>query len=79
MEALEFSAYIEQGVIRLPEEFRAYSNAFVRIIILAEKPVNQPSKKERLREVMLKMGERNIFSKITDAVKWQKEVRNEWE
>ncbi|MEZ4985016.1 MAG: hypothetical protein R2795_08290 [Saprospiraceae bacterium] len=79
MEALEFSTHIEQGIIRLPEEFRAYSNAFVRIIILAEKPAPTLSKKEKLREIMLKMGEENIFSTITDAVAWQKEARNEWE
>lgn len=79
MEALEFSTHIEQGIIKLPKEYEAYHNAFVRIIILTEKPINLLSKKERLREVMLKMGEKNIFSKITNAVKWQKEIRNEWD
>lgn len=79
MEALEFSTQIEQGIIRLPKEFGAYSNAFVRIIILTEPPVNQLSKKEKLRTIMLKMGEQNIFRNITDALKWQKEIRNEWD
>jgi hypothetical protein len=79
MEALEFSTHIEQGIIRLPKELGAYSNAFVRIIILTETPANQLSKKEKLRKIMLKMGEQNIFRNITDAVKWQKEIRNEWD
>jgi hypothetical protein len=79
MEALEFSAQIEEGVIRLPEEFEAYRNIYARIIILTEKPINLLSKKERLKAVMLEMGEKNIFSKIADGVKWQKEVRNEWD
>ena len=79
MEALEFSTHIESGIIRLPKEFSAYSNTFARIIILADKPLNLSSKKERLREIMLEMGQKNIFSKITDGVTWQKEIRNEWE
>lgn len=79
MEALEFSTHIEQGIIRLPKEYEAYHNAFVRIIILTEKSKIHHSKKEKLREVMIKMGEKNIFSKITNAVKWQKDIRNEWE
>ncbi len=78
MEALEFSTHIEAGIIRLPKEFSAYSNTFARIIILADKPINLSAKKERLREIMLKMGDKNIFSKVTDGVKWQKELRNEW-
>lgn len=79
MEALEFTTQIEEGIIRLPKEFERYSNIFARIIILTEKPLNLLSKKERLREVMLKIGEKNIFSKITNGVEWQKEIRNEWD
>lgn len=79
MEALEFTTQIEEGIIRLPKEFERYSNIFARIIILTEKPLNLLSKKERLREVMLKMGEKNIFSKITNGVEWQKKIRNEWD
>lgn len=79
MEALEFTTQIEEGIIRLPKEFEKYGNVFARIIILTEKPLNLLSKKERLKEVMLKMGEKNIFSKVTNGVEWQKEIRNEWE
>ncbi len=79
MEALEFTTRIEEGIIRLPKELEMYSNIFARIIILTEKPLNHLSKKDRLRDVMLKMGEKNIFSKIENAVEWQKEIRNEWD
>lgn len=79
MEALEFTTQIEEGIIRLPKEFEKYSNMLVRIIIITEKPLSLLSKKERLRDVMLKMGERNIFSKIANGVEWQKEIRNEWD
>jgi hypothetical protein len=79
MEALEFSTRIEEGIIRLPKEFERYSNIFARIIILTEKTTPVLSKKERLREVMLKMGAQNIFSEVEDAVEWQKNIRNEWD
>ena len=78
MEALEFTTHIEAGIIRLPKGFERYSNIFARIIILTEKTTPVLSKKERLRDVMLKMGEKNIFSEIEDAVEWQKKIRNEW-
>jgi hypothetical protein len=79
MEALEFRTQIQEGIIRLPKEFEAYRNVFARIIILTEQPFDHPSKKERLRAVMLKLGEKDIFSKIDDGFAWQKEIRNEWE
>lgn len=80
MEALEFSAKIEDGLIRLPKQFQEYQNAFVRIIILTENPVNHIlSKKEKLKAIMLKMGEKNIFNKIPDAKEWQRTIRNEWD
>ena len=79
MEALEFSTQIEEGVIRLPKEFEAYHNVFARIIILPEQPFDHSSKKERLRAVMLKMGEKDSFSKVGDGVTWQKEIRYEWD
>lgn len=79
MEIIEFSVQIENGVIQLPKELEQYKNAFVRIALWTEKPLDLRSKKERLREIMLKMGEKNIFSNIADGVKWQKQIRNEWD
>ena len=79
MEALEFNAQIEEGLIRLPKEFEAYRNVFARIIILIEQPFDHVSKKERLKAVMLEMGEKDVFSKIGDGIAWQREIRNAWD
>lgn len=79
MEALEFSTKIEQGMIRLPEQFHEYDNSFVRIIILSDKPRNFSTKKERLMTVLKAMQKKDIFSSITNPVEWQKQQRNEWE
>jgi hypothetical protein len=79
MEALEFTAKIDHGTIRLPKQFEAYDNAFVRIIILSEEPRNFSEKKEKFRNLLLKMQETDVFRKIKNPVEWQKKLRDEWE
>ena len=79
MKTLEFSTQIEQGLIRLPKEFDAYQNSFVRIIVIAESPQMSQSKKDDLREIFLKIGKKNIFKKISNPTEWQENLRNEWE
>ncbi len=79
MQALEFSTRIEGGVIRLPKEYEGYDNAYARVIILTTNSLETVSKKDRLREVMLRMGENDIFKKIDDPLAWQKKMRNDWE
>jgi hypothetical protein len=79
MEALEFSTKIEDGIIRLPKQFEEYDNTVVRVIILAEKPQIFPSKKEKLRAVLKKMQEKDIFRSVSNPVEWQRRLRNEWE
>ncbi len=79
MEALEFSTKIEHGMIRLPKQFEEYENTIVRIIILVEKPQSLSYKKEKLRAVLKKMQEVDIFRSISNPAEWQKRLRNEWE
>ena len=79
MEALEFTTKIDHGTIRLPKQFEAYDNAVVRIIVLSESPRNFSEKKEKIRNLFLRMQEMDIFSKIKNPVDWQKKIRDEWE
>jgi hypothetical protein len=44
-----------------------------------EKPQIFPSKKEKLRAVLKKMQEKDIFRSVSNPVEWQKRLRNEWE
>jgi hypothetical protein len=37
------------------------------------------SKKEKLRAILKKMQEKDIFRSIPNPVEWQKRLRNEWE
>jgi len=80
MEALEFSAKIENGLIRLPKRYEVYDDAFVRVIVLASKPKTMAVRRKKdLAAVFKRMQSRDIFRKISDPVSWQKKVRNEWD
>jgi hypothetical protein len=79
MNALEFSTKIEQGLIHLPEQYHAYDNAYVRILVLIETPQFQPSKKQKLLEAFKKVQTRKLFATINNPVLWQKKLRDEWE
>ena len=79
MNALEFSTKIEQGLIHLPEQYRAYDNAYVRILVLIETPVSQSTKKQKLLEAFKKVQNSKMFASIENPVLWQKKLRDEWE
>ena len=76
MNALEFSTKIEQGLIHLPEQYHAYDNAYVRILMLIETPVSQSPKKQKLLEAFKKVQNRKLFASIENPVLWQKKIRN---
>jgi hypothetical protein len=50
-----------------------------KLVEVTEKPQNFPSKKEKLRAILKKMQEKDIFRSISNPVEWQKRLRNEWE
>ena len=79
MNALEFSAKIEKGTIRLPKEYEEYDNSYARVIVLVDEPQNVLTKKEKLRLALQKMEKINMFNKIKDPTLWQKKLRDEWE
>lgn len=79
MNALEFSTKIEQGLIHLPEQYHAYDNAYVRILVLIETPPFQTSQRQKLLESFKKVQERKIFATIENPILWQKKLRDEWE
>lgn len=78
MEALEFTGKIEQGAIRLPQEFEAYENLQARVIILIEKPQTQKTQQEKIRAAIQQMAQIQMFRRIENPVQWQKKLRDEW-
>ncbi len=79
MDALEFSTKIKQGTIQLPEKYSDYGNAYVRVIILIDKPEPVLTQKEKLSLIFQKMKQKNMFQQIENPTQWQKQSRNEWE
>ena len=79
MQAIEFFTRIENGILQLPLELAQYNNVLLRITVLPQPLSDLQLKKAKLRAIMLKMGEKKLFSQIPDGVKWQKQLRNEWE
>ncbi len=79
MDALEFSAKIEHGAVQLPEMYHNYENAYVRVIVLIEKPTELQSKKDRLLATFKKMAQVPMFRTIENPLNWQKQLRNEWD
>jgi len=82
MEALQFKGKIENGMIRLPSEYKDYDEEQVQVIVLIKKPLeneNSINKKEKLRLAFQKMADVPMFSKIDNPVTWQKKLRDEWE
>jgi hypothetical protein len=79
MEPIEFLTRIENGMMQLPLGLAQYPNALIRIIVQPQESPDLRLKKAKLKAIFLKMGEKNLFSKISDGVAWQKQLRNEWE
>ncbi|MCH8318592.1 MAG: hypothetical protein IIA88_08860 [Bacteroidetes bacterium] len=80
MKAIEFDTTAKNGIIKIPPEFSDFANSKIRIIILTkEENIEHKSKKEKLKSLFKQLEKKDIFRKIHDPVKWQKDLRNEWE
>jgi hypothetical protein len=82
VDRIEFWGKIEDGVIRLPAEYLGkYTGLDAKILVMA-KPnldLDLEDKKMRLKLAFAKISDRNIFQHISDPVRWQKSIRDEWE
>ena len=79
MNSLEFTAKIERGVIHLPKEFEDYDNEIAHVVITVETSDDKKTKKEKLLTALKKAQEAGLFADIEDPVKWQRELRDEWD
>ena len=74
---MELTAKINNGVIRLPKKYKHLNNRTVKISIQEEK--NAGTQKEKMKTALEEIIKRDVFKRISDPVKWQRELRNEWE
>ena len=74
---MELTAKINNGVIRLPKKYKHLNNRTVKISISEEE--NEGKQKEKMKTALEEIIKRDVFKRISDPVKWQRELRNEWE
>ena len=80
MNAIEFTAKVEKGLkIKLPKEHKELADQNVRVIIITEAKYNLSDRKAKLIAAFEATKGLNMFSKIMDPIKWQKQLRDEWE
>ncbi len=79
MYAIEFNAKSKRGMIEIPEKYRNIIKGMVHIIILKKDNYDQTiENKKIIKNQLLQIQRKDIFEKIEDPVKWQREIRNEW-
>jgi hypothetical protein len=78
MQALEFQAYISDGMIKIPFDYSQYKNKKVKIIMLLPDEKDNYNKQELL-SAFEEAHSLNIFAEIDNPVEWQKHIRDEWE
>ncbi len=77
MQAYEFQTVVKNGTITLPFAYPPLHSQKVRIIVLVEE--NPTQNIQAILGLFAQAAQRNIFSGISDAVQWQKQLRDEWE
>lgn len=78
MHALEFTSEIKDGIIKVPKAFIEKCKGKARIIVLQDVHESDEMKKEELSQILSKLKKLKAFAGISDPVKWQKEIRDEW-
>lgn len=64
MKTLEFLTVIENGVIHLPEKYKAFNNVKARVVVVSENE-NRITKKARLLANFKKLQLSNVFESIS--------------
>lgn len=77
MQAYEFQTVVKNGMIALPFTYPPLHSQKVRVIVLVEE--NPVQNIQEIMGLFAQAAQRRIFSGISDAVQWQKQLRDEWE
>lgn len=74
MYAIEFEADIQDGVVRIPDEYRQLKNSHARIVVMVKEELAAD-----LNESPLDLSDCQIQAfRETDALEIQREMRDEW-
>jgi hypothetical protein len=81
MLAVEFETHAKNGIIEIPEKYRAMVEGELKVIILKKEKKTKMSEKGKitqLKKLLKQIREKNIFQTIDDPVEWQRTIRDEW-
>ncbi|MEN9610546.1 MAG: hypothetical protein RLZZ628_1360 [Bacteroidota bacterium] len=80
MQAIEFEAIILNGQIRIPLQYPNLEQVKAKVIVLyTAAPAQGNYNKQSLLLSLEKAAQKGVFQHIPNAVKWQQQLRNEWE
>jgi hypothetical protein len=78
MRRIEFETTVKNGIIKIPTKFKNIWDSKIKVIIMKEERLKK-TKREKLLKLLQEAADKEIFSEIKDAVKWQRKQRDEWE
>ncbi|CEP36914.1 Putative uncharacterized protein [Halomonas sp. R57-5] len=77
MQAIEFEADIQNGVVKIPDEYAHLKNRHARIVVLYENTADEES--SSVRQVGIDFGPVKAPSLAAhDGVEYQRNLRDEW-
>ena len=80
MQAIEFETFVSGGLIKIPSNFRSFDNIKAKVILLFPFETYKSNfNKEKLQNVFKKAQAKKVFKSMADSIRWQKQLRDEWE
>jgi len=79
MSAIEFEAQVKNGIIKLPDKYKDFENAFLKIKIQPSRVKAENNRKSKIEHLLETIIRKNIFKNIASPEDWQRSLRNEWE
>ena len=77
MQAVEFEADIQDGVVRVPEQYAQLKNAHARVVILFEESPEASPVDDRMTGLDFSRFDISSLGN-REGVEYQREVRDEW-
>jgi hypothetical protein len=76
MQAIELRARVQKGMLKIPFPGKEKN---VKVIIMWENEKERNYDIAQIKPLVSELVKIKAFHNISDPVRWQKEIRNEWE
>lgn len=81
MVAVEFETQAQNGMIKIPEEYREMAQGELRVILLKGEEKSKTADSSQgieIKKILKQIQGKNIFKSIDNPVEWQRTIRDEW-